>query len=106
MSVKLENVPDSMQPPSPLDTLRVEHFEGIGDLTIGVGSNWHIIAVALCLLNDPKINKFFLFQKLRLNDRITKTRIFPRDGMALPNGEVYTEPQTEVEDLELPEHGE
>lgn len=91
MNLKLENVPDNLQNPSPLDTLKIVNFEGIGDLTIGVGSNWHIIATALCLLNHPEINKFFLAQKLRLNDRITKTKVFPRNGMALPGGEVYEE---------------
>jgi len=106
MVTRLENVPDQLQEPSPLDTIRIETFEGIGELTIGVGSNWHIIAVALCLLNAPQINKFFLAQKLNLVDRITKTKIFPRNGMALPNGEVYQEPQSEVVEINLPDHGE
>ena len=93
--------------PNALDTVRIEHFDGIGELTIGTGSNWHIIAVALCLLNSPEVNKFFLFQNLSLVDRMTKTKIFPRIGMALPNGVVYQEPQAKVvEELELSKHGE
>lgn len=86
---KLENIPDELQKPSPVETAKIENFEGIGEITIGVGSNWHIIAVALCLLNNPQINKYLLAQKLKLTDRITKTKIFPREGMALPGGEVY-----------------
>ena len=74
------------------DTTKIENFEGIGEITIGVGSNWHIIAVALCLLDHPQVNKFLLAQQLKLEDRITKTKIFPREGMALPGGEIYTEP--------------
>ncbi len=92
---KLENIPDELQPKSPLETLRIENFEGIGEITIGVGSDKHILTTAIVLLNHPEINKFLLLQKLRLSDRITKTKIFPREGMVLPDGEVYTEPTTE-----------
>ena len=69
----------------------IENFEGVGEITIGVGSNWNIIVTALCLQNHPQVNKYLLAQKLKLGDRITKTRIFPREGMALPNGEIYKE---------------
>ncbi len=91
---KLENIPDELQPPSPLETLKIESFEGVGELTIGIGSDKHILTVAIVLLNDPQVNKFLLVQKLNLSDRITKTKIFPREGMALPDGEVYHEPLT------------
>jgi hypothetical protein len=30
-----------------------------------------------------------------MSDRITKTKIFPREGMALPDGETYKEPPME-----------
>ena len=60
-----------------------------------MGSNWNIIVTALCLQNHPQVNKFLLAQKLRLVDRITKTKIFTREGMALPNGETYTEDKKE-----------
>jgi hypothetical protein len=43
-----------------------------------------------------------LSNKLKVVDRMTKTEIFPRDGMALPNGEVYEAPAAE-EVLNLPE---
>ncbi len=89
---KLENIPDEMQSESPVEVLKVENFEGIGELTIGVGSNWHILTTALCLLNHPQVNKFLLAQQLKMSDRMTKTTIFPREGMALPPGEVYKEP--------------
>ena len=88
-------VSDEVRPTDPLETVKIEHFEGVGDLTIGVGSNWHIIITALCLTNHPQANKFLLAQQLNLSDRITKTKIFPRDGMALPGGEVYHEPPME-----------
>ena len=91
---RLENIPDELQPPSPLETLKIESFEGVGELTIGVGSDKHILTTAIVLLNNPLINKFLLFQKLQMSDRITKTKIFPREGMALPDGEVYHEPIT------------
>ncbi len=92
---KLENVPDELQSPNPLETLKIESFEGIGELTIGIGSDKHILTTAIVLLNNPQINKFLLVQQLKMSDRITKTKIFPREGMALPDGEVYHEPITE-----------
>lgn len=92
---KLENIPDEFQPPSPLETLKIETFEGIGEVTVGVGSNWHKLIFALVLLDNPNVNKYLLAEKLKLSDRITKTKIFPREGMALPDGKVYVEPITE-----------
>lgn len=89
---KLENIPDKLQDSSPVEMIKIEHFEGIGDLTIGVGSNWQILFTTLCIQNHPEANKFLLANKLKLADRMTKTPIFPRKGMALPNGETYKEP--------------
>jgi len=94
MVEKLENIPDEMQPPSPLETVIIDKIEPIGELTIGVGNNWHIMMTAMCILDSPNVNKFLLAQKLKMSDRITKTKIFPREGMALPNGETYKEPTT------------
>ena len=91
MTDSLQNIPDTYQAPDPLETVKLENFEGIGEITIGVGSNAHMTFVALSLLNDPQVNKFLLAQKLKLEDRITKTKIFPRKNMALPNGEFYKE---------------
>ena len=88
---QLENIPNELQPKSPLETVKIEHFEGIGEITIGIGNNWHILVTALCIQNDPQVNRFLLLQKLKLSDRMTKTNIFPREGMALPNGETYKE---------------
>ncbi len=89
---KLENIPDELQTPSPLETVIIANIEPIGELVMGVGSNWHIMMTAMCLHDDPNVNKFLLAQKLNMSDRITKTKIFPREGMALPDGEVYHEP--------------
>ncbi len=83
----------------------IQMFEGFGELTVGGsvsgGDSTRVVFTALAMLNDPMVNSYFLATKLKLSDRMTKTPIFPRDGMALPNGETFSEPQEEV--LELPE---
>jgi hypothetical protein len=82
----------------------IQNFEGIGELTVGGsvagGDTTRVVFTALAMLNDPMVNSYFLAQKMKMSDRMTKTQIFPRDGMSLPNGETYREPQEEV--LELP----
>jgi len=90
----VENAPEETRP-DPLETVKIESFEGIGEVTVGVGSNWHKMIFALVLLDNPNVNRYFLSEQLRLTDRITKTKIFPREGMALPGGEEYVEPLTE-----------
>ncbi len=88
---------------NPADDMKIEMFEGFGEIAVGgTSSNWYILMVAQCLDNQPLSNKFLLANKLKLVDRITKTRIFPRVGMALPDGEVYEEPEKE-EVLILPD---
>ena len=88
---------------NPADDMKVEEFEGFGEITVGgSSSNWYLEMVGQCLANHPLTNKFFLANKLKIVDRMTKTRIFPRVGMALPNGEVYEEPEKE-EVLTLPD---
>ncbi len=83
----------------------IQEFEGFGELTVGGsaagGDSGRVLFIAVAMLNNPLVNSYFLAQKLKLSDRMTKTKIFPRDGMALPNGETYSEPQEEV--IELPE---
>ncbi len=76
------------------DALKVETIEPIGELTVGAGSvDYRFYLTALCVLNHPDVNNFFLKNKLKFKDRLTGTQIFPRDGMALPNGEVYKTPE-------------
>jgi hypothetical protein len=88
---------------SPADAVTIEEFEGFGEITVGgASSNWYLIVVALCLQDSPQVNKFLLANQLKIVDRMTKTKIFPRDGMALPGGEVYTAPEEE-EVLTLPD---
>jgi hypothetical protein len=88
---------------NPADAVTIVEFEGFGEITVGgTSSNWYLIAVALCLQDNPLVNKFLLANKLSIVDRMTKTKIFPRDGMALPNGEVYEAPAKE-EVLTLPD---
>ena len=68
---------------------KIQHYPGIGELTVGGGRE--VLWVALCMLNDPLVNQYLLDSLLRLEDRMTKTRVFPRVGMALPNGQFYEE---------------
>ena len=82
-----------------VDTLKAEHIEPIGELTVGGGSaNPQFLVTALCVLNNPDLNYFFLVNKVKFKDRLTGTQIFPRDGMALPNGEVYKSPEPSNEE--------
>jgi len=78
----------------------MQHFEGIGELTVGgaaaSGDVNRILFTALAVANNPQVNAYLLANKLKLADRFTKTKVFPREGMALPNGEVYHEPQEEA----------
>ena len=69
----------------------IKEYPDFGELTIGISDPTMISFTALCMLNDPQINQFLLDNKLRMSDRVTKTKIFPREGMALPEG-IYTEP--------------
>lgn len=84
---------------------RVQEFEGVGELTVGgtvaAGDVNRLLFTCLVLLNDPAVNSYMLANGLKLQDRLTKTKVFPRDGMSLPNGEVFSAPQEET--LDLPE---
>jgi hypothetical protein len=81
---------------NPADAIKIEDFEGFGEITVGgTSSNWYLIFVAFSLQNNPQVNKFLLANKVKLQDRMTKTKIFPREGMALPNGEVYHVPESQ-----------
>ena len=79
---------------NPADALKVEVIEPIGELVVGTGkSDFRFYLTALCVLNHPDVNNFLLKNKVKFTDRLTGTKIFPRDGMALPNGEVYQSPE-------------
>ena len=77
----------------------VKEFAGIGELVVGGvagGSNInHILFTALVVQDNPQTNSYLLANKLSMADRFTKTVIFPREGMALPEGEVFEVPQEE-----------
>lgn len=83
----------------------VQKFEGVGELTVGGtvagGDVNRVVFTTLALLNDPMVNSYLLANKVRLQDRMTKTMIFPREGMALPHGEVFSKPQEEVPELSV-----
>ncbi len=94
MTTELSNIPTQFQTQSPVDDLKVENVEPVGELTVGGGSvNPQFVITCLCILNNPQLNNFFLLNKLKFRDRMTGTQIFPREGMALPNGEVYKTPE-------------
>ena len=72
----------------------VENFPGVGELTVGGtvagGDTTRILFTALALADNPVVNQYLLANKLKLTDRMTGTQIFPREGMALPGGEVFS----------------
>jgi len=70
----------------------IKEYPGIGELVTGSNDPNKVLFTALCMLNDPTINQYLLDCRLRLADRITKTVIFPREGMSLPEGQVFSAP--------------
>lgn len=81
----------------------VRNYEGVGELVVGSSDATRVLVTAICLLNHPAVNQFLLDNKLKLQDRLTKTKIFPRDGMSLPNGEVFKSPVVETISLDTTE---
>lgn len=81
----------------------VKTYEGIGELVVGGSNKDRVVFTALALLNNPLVNQYLLDNKLKLQDRFTKTMIFPRDGMSLPNGEVFKAPVVETISLDTTE---
>lgn len=74
----------------------VKQYEGFGELIAGSSDPVKVLFTALAMVNHPWANQYLLDSRLYLQDRITKTVIFPRNGMALPNGETYSVPIVEV----------
>jgi hypothetical protein len=75
------------------DTLpTIKTYEGFGDLVSGRGKEGYVMFVAICMLDHPLVNQYLLDNNVKFSDRITKTQIFPREGMALPGGVVYSAP--------------
>jgi hypothetical protein len=82
-----------------VDTLRTEEVPPLGEITVGgVSADTKFLVTALCILNNPDLNHFFLVNRVKFKDRLTGTQIFPRNGMALPNGEVYKSPEPSNEE--------
>lgn len=67
----------------------VKSYPGFGELVTGGSDPTRVMLTALCMLNDPQVNQYLLDCRLRLSDRFTKTAIFPREGMSLPDGNAY-----------------
>ncbi len=82
----------------------IQEFEGFGEITVGgsvAGGDINRIFMTMGVLqNNPIVNSFLLANKVKLVDRTTKNKLFPRDGMPLQHGETYEAPTEEV--LELP----
>jgi hypothetical protein len=72
----------------------IQHYEGFGELVTGGSDVLKVLTTALCMLDDPRVNQYLLDCKLKLSDRITKTKIFPRKGMSLPDGMTYEEEES------------
>lgn len=70
----------------------IKEYPGFGELTTGSSDPNRILFTALSMLNNPLINQFLLDCKLKLKDRMTGTAIFPREGMDLLDGAVYSAP--------------
>lgn len=74
--------------------LKMENIAPIGELMVGGSSaDYKLYLTALCILDNPNVNNFFLHNKLKFKDRLTGTVIFPREGMVLPNGQTYAVPE-------------
>ncbi len=85
--------PAPVQAPPPV----IVDLEGIGEVVGGQHGNATLtLVVAMCALNNPQVNKYFLASNLKVSDRLTGTKVFPREGMSLPVGETYVE-ETEGE---------
>lgn len=69
---------------------KIKNYPGFGEITLGTSSHERIIFTALCMLNNPQVNQYLLDHQLKLIDNLTKTRIFPREDMTLPDG-IYME---------------
>ena len=86
----------------PAENITTQNLTNIGEVMVGglstadpVLQRMYVILLALINMNDPFANEALLAQKVKFSDRLTGTKIFPRPGMALPNGQTYTEPEVE-----------
>ncbi len=100
MSEVLENIPDALQPDDVAvkieePKLTVLDVEGIGEIMVGHADVQATLMLAAVAQNNPTINQILLASNLKFTDRTTGTKIFPREGMPLPNGEIYA---TKTED--------
>lgn len=100
MAQVLENIPDELQPEDVKVTLvepalTILDVEGIGEVMVGHADVQATLMLAACAQNNPTINQILLASNLKFTDRTTGTKIFPREGMPLPNGEIYA---TKTED--------
>jgi hypothetical protein len=77
----------------------VKSYPSFGELVTGGSDVTRVMLTALCMLNDPQVNEYLLDCKLRLSDRLTKTAIFPREGMSLPAGNVYVSAENNTASL-------
>jgi len=78
---------------NPVDNFKVQSFTNLGEITVGGTSDpLRVVLIALANLNNPEVNEVLQAFQVKFVDRFTSTNVFPRDGMALPNGAVYKTP--------------
>lgn len=68
-----------------------KNYPGFGELVVGGGDPLRVMLTAMCMLDNPQVNQFLLDHKLKMSDKLTKTQIFPREGMALPDGKNFSQ---------------
>lgn len=82
------------------DDLKVQSITNLGEVTVGGTADvQRVILAALANMNDPLVNEVLLAFKVKFSDRFTKTAIFPREGMSLPDGEIYREEVSQTENV-------
>ena len=69
---------------------KIKAYRGFGELVVGGGRLDRALLTAICMLDHPEVNQYLLDNAVKFEDRITKTKIFPREGMALPSDSFWT----------------
>jgi len=85
-----------------LDAVKVQKLSNVGEVVVGgvkaadpTRQLQFVFLTTLANMNNPEVNEALLAYGIKFSDIFTKTKIFPRDGMVLPNGAVYQEPKAQ-----------
>jgi len=66
MTTELSNIPTQFQTQNPVDDLKVENVDPVGELTVGGGSvNPQFVITCLCILNNPQHQEQIILSQLR-----------------------------------------